>query len=290
MRIGCFSAKARLDQKDKISKIREVRRLAVAERPSPIRFSKTDASRESENTIRFNLYRGYLILARGSARHLNNLNLPLDTGTSSTILNQRLATVDAELNHAPVHLLLDTGSSSVSGKLPYGRQTLQSVNVRFAEIRKRFLDGRGKMAAASVAEYIAFQLRATSSKARRVHHQMRHRFSFTIAWPALHANAFSNSGIFTTRPLTRYLPGECGSVMAFMRRFSGRLFSQAHCAFPTKKRCSGVRPSRSSRCMFLVWPFHAIQARISPPRSAISSPSVSLLLIFTSSTTTYCAY
>ena len=65
--------------------------LAVAEQPSANRFSETDARRESENTIRFNLYRGYLILARGSAGPLNNLNLLLDTGTSSTILNQRLA-------------------------------------------------------------------------------------------------------------------------------------------------------------------------------------------------------
>jgi len=48
--------------------------------------------------------------------------------------------------------------------------------------------------------------------------------------------------MFTTSPLTRYLPGECGSVMAFARRSSGRSFSHAHCAFPTKKRCSGVRP------------------------------------------------
>jgi hypothetical protein len=51
-----------------------------------------------------------------------------------------------------------------------------------------------------------------------------------------------------------------------------------------------VKPSRFSRCEFFVWYFHAIHARINPPRSAISSPSVSLLLIFISSTTTYCAY
>jgi hypothetical protein len=48
---------------------------------------------------------------------------------------------------------------------------------------------------------------------------MRDRFSFTIGWLGLHANAFSNSGRFTTMPLTRYLPGECGSVMAFTRRW-----------------------------------------------------------------------
>ena len=40
----------------------------------------------------------------------------------------------------------------------------------------------------------------------------------------------SNSGMFTTSPFTRYLPGECGSVTAFTRRFSGRSFSHAHCA------------------------------------------------------------
>ena len=42
--------------------------------------------------------------------------------------------------------------------------------------------------------------------------------------------------MFDTIPLTRYLPGECGLVMAFTRRFSGLLFSHAHCAKPMKKR------------------------------------------------------
>jgi predicted aspartyl protease len=65
--------------------------LAVAVQPSAIRFSETDPRPASETTIRFNLYRGYLILAQGSAGPFNNLNLLLDTGTSSTILDQRLA-------------------------------------------------------------------------------------------------------------------------------------------------------------------------------------------------------
>ena len=65
--------------------------LAVAEQPSAIRASEMDARRERETTIRFNLYRGYLILAQGSAGPFNNLNLLLDTGTSSTILDERLA-------------------------------------------------------------------------------------------------------------------------------------------------------------------------------------------------------
>src|ERR1051326_5586433 len=77
------------------------------------------------------------------------------------------------------------------------------------------------------------------------HHQTRQAFGLTIGAPALHENAFWNSGMFTTTPLMRYLPGECGSVMACWRRLSGRSFSQAHCAKPTKKRWSGVRPSRS---------------------------------------------
>ncbi len=65
--------------------------LAVAEQPSDIRSPETDARRKSETTVRFNLYRGYLILAQGSAGPLNHLSLLLDTGTSSTILDQRLA-------------------------------------------------------------------------------------------------------------------------------------------------------------------------------------------------------
>ena len=40
----------------------------------------------------------------------------------------------------------------------------------------------------------------------------------------------------------------------------------------------------------LVASFHAMYASIVPPRSATSSPSVSLLLILISSTTVYCAY
>src|SRR5436190_4578722 len=67
-------------------------------------------------------------------------------------------------------------------------------------------------------------------------HQTRHAFPFTIACPALQPNALANSGRSDTMPFTRYLPGECGLVMALTRRFSGRWFSQAHCAKPMKKR------------------------------------------------------
>ena len=54
---------------------------------------------------------------------------------------------------------------------------------------------------------------------------------------------------------------------------------------PTKKRCAGVNWSRGSRGCPLVASCQAMYARISPPRSATSSPSVSLLLMWMSSTT-----
>ena len=121
---------------------------------------------------------------------------------------------------------------------------------------------------------------------------MKSTFSagFAIGWPALQANALENSCMFTTTPLMRYLSGECGSVKARRRMSSGRSLAQAHCAKPTKKRCSGVSPSAGFRSLFFVATCHAIYARISPPRSATSSPSVSRLLMWMSSTTTYCAY
>jgi hypothetical protein len=64
----------------------------------------------------------------------------------------------------------------------------------------------------------------------------RHILCRTIGWPGLQPNARWNWGRSETMPLTRYLPGECGLVMAFSRRFSGRLFSQAHYPYPMKNR------------------------------------------------------
>jgi predicted aspartyl protease len=42
-------------------------------------------------TVRFDLYRGYLIVVRGSAGPLKDLNFLLDTGASPTVLDRRLA-------------------------------------------------------------------------------------------------------------------------------------------------------------------------------------------------------
>ena len=42
-------------------------------------------------SVRFDLYRGYLIVVRGSAGPLKDLNFLLDTGASPTVLDRRLA-------------------------------------------------------------------------------------------------------------------------------------------------------------------------------------------------------
>ena len=39
-------------------------------------------------------------------------------------------------------------------------------------------------------------------------HHTRQAFSRTMGWPALQLNAFWNSGMFSTTPVTRYFPGE----------------------------------------------------------------------------------
>ena len=67
-------------------------------------------------------------------------------------------------------------------------------------------------------------------------------------------------------------------------RFSGRSFSQAHCAKPTKKRCSGVRPSRGSSFWPAVAAFQATYARIVPAEVGDVFAEVSLPLILMSST------
>src|SRR5882762_433668 len=101
-----------------------------------------------------------------------------------------------------------------------------------------------------------------SSRHRRgesAHHQIAQAFpwGFVIGAPALQEKALSNSGMLTTTPLTRYFAGECGFVSAHSRCCSGRVFSHAHCAKPTKKRWSGDRSSRSSSLRSCTASFHA---------------------------------
>src|SRR6185369_15584947 len=133
-------------------------------------------------------------------------------------------------------------------------------------------------------------LRRRARPERDLRHQTRHGASRAMGWPALHPNASRNSGRFATTPFTRQTPGECGFVTALTRFASSRSSSQAHCAYPTKKRCSGVSPSRASSRAPRVASFQASHARIVPPRSATSSPSVSREFTFTSPTTGYSPY
>ena len=55
-------------------------------------------------------------------------------------------------------------------------------------------------------------LRGLELDTRRFSYQTRQAFWLTIGCPALQENAFWNSGMFCTTPLTRNLGGECGSV------------------------------------------------------------------------------
>src|SRR6266566_7886028 len=87
-------------------------------------------------------------------------------------------------------------------------------------------------------------LRCAQRQDKLASHHTLHAFApRTIGLPSWQLNAFANSGMLATTPLTRYLSGECGLVTALTRRFSGRLFSQAHWAMPMKNRWSGVKPS-----------------------------------------------
>jgi predicted aspartyl protease len=96
--------------------------LALAEQPSASRVSQTDARRERETMVKFDLYRGYLILTQGSAGPLNNLNLLLDTGTSSTILDQRLA--------RRLHLVEKPALIGVAnGRVQAGTATVPSIGI-----------------------------------------------------------------------------------------------------------------------------------------------------------------
>jgi hypothetical protein len=58
-------------------------------------------------------------------------------------------------------------------------------------------------------------------------YQTRHSCWRTIFCPALHKNAYPNSGILLTTPLMRYSFGECGFVTALSRLLSGRSSPQA---------------------------------------------------------------
>jgi predicted aspartyl protease len=78
-------------------------------------------------TVGFDLYRGYLIVARGSAGELHDRNFLLDTGASTTILDRQLA-LALSLSEAP-------GSVAVlDGRVHAGKASLPSLE--FGPLRK----------------------------------------------------------------------------------------------------------------------------------------------------------
>jgi predicted aspartyl protease len=78
-------------------------------------------------SVSFNLYRGYLILAPGSAGPLKNLNFLLDTGASSTILDSRLA-LKLGLDEQPASVVV------LDGKVRAGKSQVPSLE--FGPLRR----------------------------------------------------------------------------------------------------------------------------------------------------------
>ena len=65
--------------------------LAVAGQPLARGYRETRARQTKQTTVRFDLYRDYLIVARGTAGPLKGLNFLLDTGAIPTVLDPRIA-------------------------------------------------------------------------------------------------------------------------------------------------------------------------------------------------------
>lgn len=78
-------------------------------------------------SVSFNLYRGYLIVAQGSAEPLKNLNFLLDTGSSSTILDSRVA-LQLHLEQQPASVVV------LDGKVRAGKSQVPSLE--FGPLRR----------------------------------------------------------------------------------------------------------------------------------------------------------
>ena len=75
-----------------------------------------------------------------------------------------------------------------------------------------------------------------SARARSSAHQTTHALRGRIFAPALQRNAFANSGVADSVPLTRHFGGEWTSTVASSFSKSGRIF--AHHAWPNaRKNC-----------------------------------------------------
>jgi len=89
--------------------------LLVAGEPAAMGYRKG-----VRTTVRFDLYRDYLIVAQGSAGPLKDLNFLVDTGANPTVLDRRL-TQKLGLEELPASLAV------VNGSVPAGRATLPNL-------------------------------------------------------------------------------------------------------------------------------------------------------------------
>jgi predicted aspartyl protease len=89
-------------------------------------FAMVDAEIEPrqpvEGTVRFDLYRGYLMLARGSAGTAKGLTFLLDTGASSSVLDPQLAR-KLHLQRVPASIAV------LGGSVPAERSVAPSLSV-----------------------------------------------------------------------------------------------------------------------------------------------------------------
>ena len=65
--------------------------FALVGQPFAVGYREAGAREAMEGTVGFDLYHGYLIVARGSAGPMKGLTFLLDTGASPTVLDPRLA-------------------------------------------------------------------------------------------------------------------------------------------------------------------------------------------------------
>jgi predicted aspartyl protease len=83
-----------------------------------------------DGTLRFDVYRGYLMVARGSAGPVKGLNFLLDTGTSPSILDTRLADrLHLERSPAQVHVVGGTVPAERAVALSLTAGPLERENV-----------------------------------------------------------------------------------------------------------------------------------------------------------------
>lgn len=100
--------------------------LTIAGQPAAWGDRETQAD-QPVNKVNFDLYRDYLMVVRGSAGPFKNLNLLLDTGTSPSVLDARLAE-KLHLNILPIRIAVLNGN--VQGGVA------RAPNLQFGPIRR----------------------------------------------------------------------------------------------------------------------------------------------------------